>query len=359
VALLAVAAAVLAPASQADWEVVSSANVGASTNGLADVVALSESDAWAVGVSFDVNKQVNKTLIEHWDGRRWRVSAHPNVGSGYRSFVAVDASGPSDVWAVGSYSKTRFASEQSLLMRWNGASWTSFAAPALEGWDGIYDVSVVSSTDAWAIGNSYTGSFVLRWNGSSWSSVPHPNVGYLTAIDAVSANDVWIVGQKLVDGFEALYGVLTLHWNGASWTEVQSPSSNEHFTLLYSVHGVASNDVWAVGAAWDSTKPFHTYIQHWDGASWSIVPGATVGANAELFGVRIVSPTEVWAVGRSDGMTLTERWNGAAWEVVDSPSPGTTNALVELSSLPSGRLWAVGNAAQGTTPRTLTLRSQP
>src|SRR5258706_2571034 len=50
-------------------------------NVLNAVVALSPSDAWAVGFKGSSNVNESRTLIEHWDGSRWTVVSSPNPGS--------------------------------------------------------------------------------------------------------------------------------------------------------------------------------------------------------------------------------------------------------------------------------------
>ena len=37
---------------------------------------------------------------------------------------AVDAAGPGDVWAVGLYSPNPVAEDHSLILHWNGSSWS-------------------------------------------------------------------------------------------------------------------------------------------------------------------------------------------------------------------------------------------
>src|SRR5439155_9466530 len=53
------------------------------------------------------------------------------------------------------------------------------------------------------------------------------------------------------------------------------------------------------------------FFKHWDGSTWSTVPGAEVGAYESLNGIVAVSPRELWAVGEasdlSTNQTLVER----------------------------------------------------
>jgi hypothetical protein len=44
------------------------------------VAAHSATDAWAVGEADSVTKPVVRPVIEHWDGRRWRLMARRAPG---------------------------------------------------------------------------------------------------------------------------------------------------------------------------------------------------------------------------------------------------------------------------------------
>jgi hypothetical protein len=75
----------------------------------------------------------------------------------------------------------------------------------------------VSPGDAWAVGDGGGLALIGRWNGSSWSVFPSPSVaGRLYAATAITACDVWAVGQRYVTDV----GILTL---------------NEHFTCTDTV----------------------------------------------------------------------------------------------------------------------------
>src|SRR5918999_63116 len=158
------------------WQVIPTANVGPSRNVLRDVATLSSDDAWAVGSFFDAEAQADRSLIQHWDGRAWRIAPAPTVGTGYESLWGVSAVSPRDVWAVGR-SWERFGPERSMILRWNGRRWRVVEAPQFEHWSALEDVSAVSEREGWAVGDSYLGSFIIRWDGRGWGIVPRPNLG--------------------------------------------------------------------------------------------------------------------------------------------------------------------------------------
>jgi hypothetical protein len=76
-------------------------------------------------------------------------------------------------------------------------------------------VSVVSSTDVWAIGDADYSSdtLILHWDGTRWSRVTSPNPGSdaneLSGVSAVSPTDAWAVGGA---GNHLSYRSLILHW---------------------------------------------------------------------------------------------------------------------------------------------------
>lgn len=77
---------------------------------LYSVVAVSSTDAWAVGL------HPNSSLIVHWNGHDWSQSV---AGAGYYTGVAADSA--DDAWAVGG--TNWFAPTRTLAQHWNGKSW--------------------------------------------------------------------------------------------------------------------------------------------------------------------------------------------------------------------------------------------
>lgn len=88
-------------------------------------------------------------------------------------------------------------------------------------------------------------------------------------------------------------------------------------TSLGAVAEVSPHDVWAVGYEQRGTTT-RTLIEHWNGASWSVVPSPDVQPNMDsnaLSRVAAVAPNDVWAVGNSEStttniqQTLTEHYS--------------------------------------------------
>jgi hypothetical protein len=321
------------------------------------VSAISPNDIWAVGDGIG-------TLIEHWNGTQWSIVKSLSPGADFNNLYGVAAIAANDVWAVGSYSNNQQVSDtQTLIEHWNGAKWSIVSSPSPGAYTNILSgVAAVSANDVWAVGNySPNGgsipTLIEHWNGTQWSIVSSPspnNDAFLNNVTAVSAANVWAVGYYFSNGFSGA-GSQTLieHWNGSQWSVIPSPNSGSQYNNLYGVAAVSANNIWAVGNVNNGSQ---TLIEQWNGSSWSIIPSPNPGStNNSLNAVAAVSANDVWAVGgeqsgTSSERTLIEQWNGTQWSVVTSPSIGTgTNRLNAVATLSSSDVWAVGVSVNGTS----------
>ena len=119
-----------------NWQIVPSPSLptGALGGGWSGVVALSASNAWAVGSFVVKNPMDSHPLIAHWDGARWQnVVSDPNT---YASLNSVATRGANDVWAAGTLMTGPGASSGNgqavpLIEQWNGVTWRIVTTPAL------------------------------------------------------------------------------------------------------------------------------------------------------------------------------------------------------------------------------------
>jgi hypothetical protein len=350
VALLGATLLVLGPpASAATWTRVASPNLTQFDNVLFGVDATSSSNAWAVGRADDVSSPFRRPLIQRWSGASWSIVPSPRsaVDSELRD---VDASSPSNAWAVGF---TSGSSSAALIQRWNGTSWTTVPGPSGSGI--LLGVRTLSANDAWVVGSRSTvgpfDSMAARWNGTSWTPVatpiPDAQLGsQLNAIDGTSSSDLWAVGQAGGGDYQVSQPII-LRWNGSAWSAVATPAAID--ATLEGVVALASNDVWAVGREFNRDLLWHVpWVLHWNGQSWSeIAAPAVLGAG--LSAVTALSPTRVYAVG---GGSLVLRWNGSSWTRESIPS--SAGSLWDVAALGPSTVWAVGqrvrtNGASGTS----------
>ena len=325
--------------------------------GIAAVAALSESDAWAVGVHEPLPRGIYP-LTWHWNGKSWTVVPCPSprgTGKPVRSeLVAVAIDAPDDAWAVGDWSPIeRHAPRYALIEHWNGAKWSIVPAPRSPGHTttgGIIAVAAISPTAAWAFGDGG----IIRWDGTRWRFLTRPprrGLGTeLTGMAVISARDIWMVGTKGVTKFRAL----AEHWDGSKWTIVPTPYAINGWTkktILFAVAGSSSSNVWAVG--WYQSGPtgqdYSTLVEHWDGTRWQVQPspdGPRSGPESQLFGVAALSRTRAWAVGDSSGpVPLIEHWDGVHWTAMRSrlQSHLSSTALYQVVAVDPRYAWAYGD----------------
>ena len=100
------------------------------------MTAVTSNDVWAVG--FDrgqissATETAGRTLIEHWDGLKWRMVNSPSPESANGNALwAVTAIRATDVWAVGSVDGVldTLTSTTPLVAHWDGSAWTQVIAP--------------------------------------------------------------------------------------------------------------------------------------------------------------------------------------------------------------------------------------
>jgi hypothetical protein len=84
-------------ATTAEWRL--SAYESSVTGSMASVVAISRTDAWAVGNTSRGQTAVNNPYVLHWNGAKWSGVTIPG-GSGFASAL-VSASSASNVWVLG------------------------------------------------------------------------------------------------------------------------------------------------------------------------------------------------------------------------------------------------------------------
>jgi hypothetical protein len=161
-------------------------------------------------------------------------------------------------------------------------------------------------------------------------------------------NDVWAVGYTA--SYHEPYRTLAMHWDGSRWSIVDTPSPGSSYNALNDVTAVGPNDVWAVGGAPILATSFNPidsaaggYALHWDGRTWSAVPGAPGReTRSTLAAATAVSSSEVFAVGQIDPW----RWNGSQWLV----TPPAAYLSQGIDAAGSTNVWTVSFASYGGFP---------
>jgi|GEM_PF-5114162 len=100
-----------------DWNISASPNVGAGSNQLNGVAAISASDIWAVGFAYpSTSTGVSQTLTEQWNGTSWSVVPSLSDGTGQvgNDLLGVAAITTGNVWATG-YEANSSSLDQTLI----------------------------------------------------------------------------------------------------------------------------------------------------------------------------------------------------------------------------------------------------
>ncbi len=294
----------------AQWRTVPSADRPSADSFLNAVVALSASDAWAVGLSRSPGGAA-RTLVLHWDGRRWAITASPNAGPGDNSLVSVAAVSARDAWAVGYRDAGRVF--RSLVEHWDGDRWTVVRLPRLGGLgDGLNAVDAAASGVAWAVGGSSgargpSQPLVLRLDGRSWSSVPAPaslRSATLNGVAARGGRGAWVVGATRSGGGDRAFGLQT---DGRSWRVVPIGLAAALSVDLNAIWAAAPDDMWAVGSSFDG-RWYRPLVEHGVGGRWSSVPTpAMPGYDSRLMAVDGLAGGALWAVGSVSRGSGTQR----------------------------------------------------
>src|SRR5262245_14124105 len=282
------------------WRTVPSPDRPSQGSFLNAVVAVSISDAWAVGLSRSPGGPA-RTLVLHWDGHRWGITASPNAGPGDNSLVSVAAASARDVWAVGY--RGVGAAYRSLVEHWDGNRWTVVRLPRLSGaGDGLNAVDAAASGLVWAVGGSArirgpSQPLVFRLDGRSWSSVAAPASLHGATLNGVAAwgrSGAWAVGATRTGGGDRAFGLQT---DGRTWRISPSDEAAALRAVLIAIWAAAPEDVCAVGSSFDG-RWFRSVVEHGAGGRWSLVPAPRIpGYDSRLMAVDGLASGELWAVG--------------------------------------------------------------
>src|SRR6185436_659273 len=239
---------------------------GVSTQLTSDVWASGPDDIWVVG---------STGTVLHGDGKTWKpVDLGPLQ---YPDLQGVTGTGPNDVWALG---------EMGLTMHWDGKAWSRRDT---DGGETMRDIWALAPNDVWAVGDRT----IKRWNGVTWTEVPaapppSSSLGWLEAVHGTGPSNVWVVGSS---------GTIR-QWNGTSWTSYDGVTTTAR---LNDVWVAGPKDVWVVGDGGTARR--------WNGTTWTVLPTGTV---APLRDIR-ARGNVAWATGGGLGVLGLMRFDGTSW----------------------------------------------
>jgi hypothetical protein len=321
---------------------------------LEGIAAGSAADAWAVGLAcrHGCGAGGDSALVEHWNGASWTRVPSPSAGLN-NALEGVTVVSATDAWAVGASQRRGNAAVSTLIEHWNGATWSRVPSPSPDhtasSLNVLRSVTAAGADDAWAggvaCGTSACRDLLLHWNGVRWSRAPFAPVNQeITGLAAVSAGNAWATGQESP---AARQRAVIDHWNGTRWSP--QPTSSAWGTLD-GVAALSRRDVWAVGSQCGTgcRRNERALVLHWNGVRWASVPVPAPGIYSELLAVTSPTRRDAWAVGlyhtrSGSNPLLFEHWNGTRWSRLYGPrTSGDLFQMDGISAVSSGQAWAAG-----------------
>lgn len=289
------------------WSILPSPNASPSQQSLKSVTC--ESTSFCIAVGFSFGGSGLEALVLLWDGTDWSIVPGLSTAPGTTtSLHSVSCVSTSSCVAVGNIWSGPVS--QTLVARWDGAVWTQVSspntAPTLN--NSLFSVSCVTESFCMAAGNHSDGAssmtLVLEWNGTTWTKVASPspwrydsptqNDG-LTSVVCTSTTSCVAVGAF---GFNSARTTLVLGWNGVEWTQVDSPDPSIYRSPLSSVSCANESSCAAVGNSRFPEDPLDHALVIWSGSTWIEADTPVDGASV-LSGVSCLSPSSCIGVGHA------------------------------------------------------------
>ena len=287
----------------------------------------------------------------------WTTVPSPNEIPGSNYLSGADSTDASNVWAVGAVLPPRAGPSHSLVFRYDGVAWRSVPRTGLPGDETLGDVDAVSATDVWVVGNRTVGvlssdTVAAHWNGTTWTREPTPNgsPGVFNSLSGVAAagGTVWAVGTYVDPASSSNRRKLILQRAGGSWRISAAPRVATYETLA-AVDATGLADAWAVGSATSDIQsgPLVPLALRWNGTSWVSMTLPATGSTA-LIGVDARTPSDVWAVGSSRNADGTQpyvaHFDGVSWRRVATPTFAGGGELTDVVALSPTTVVAVGQS---------------
>ena len=201
---------------------------------------------------------VDTTIVERWNGKKWVMQSTPAVGDGtYSGFSGVSCAKANSCMAAGAYYVN--GTDEPLAESWDGTSWTVLDAtpPPSYGQGGFASVSCTKPTACTAVGQSYPNNaapLAERWDGRPGPQpVPTPadadknGNASLSGVSCVSAKSCTAVGTYDSTTASGVDHTLGERWNGTAWKSFSTPNPGSAFDYLYGVSCASTTACESVG----------------------------------------------------------------------------------------------------------------
>ncbi len=202
------------------------------------VSARTPNDVWAVGSQLPPGAPGLRTLIQHFDGTRWRVVPSPNKFKGTNVLNGVVAIAANDVWAVGG---NGLPGSRAMILHYDGVRWSIHNTPAIPPQADLTDIDIVAGGPAKMVavgrrgGTSDRRQLVLSYDGTSWKrdTVNDPQQNS-KEFDGVSGD--YAVGSQSGSAVLRTFAMRrTSPASPGAWRPVTSQNSGKGINVLFGV----------------------------------------------------------------------------------------------------------------------------
>ncbi|WP_224364849.1 WD40/YVTN/BNR-like repeat-containing protein [Hyalangium versicolor] len=251
---------------------------------------------WAIGPNDVV--AAGGSVCQRWNGKAWS-----RMDCGVQEARDVWASGPDDVWVVGSHALGfSYISERA---HWDGQKWNRICQKTPQ--------DLLWGTRSGQLFGHSQWNGLTRFNGQTWTLTAATRLGHPTLGRALTGS-TWGVGSN---------GSI-LRFDGQRWSG--SPSTLQ-YTSLFEPFGTSPEDVWAISSG--------SGLYHWDGQQWLGSSPVSMGVVAGW----ALGPDNVFVVSRETLPEKLWRWSGTSWVQVLELG---TDQLEDMWGSGPDDVWAVG-----------------
>jgi len=143
--------------------------------------------------------------------------------------------------------------------------------------------------------------------------------------------------------------------SGGTWSIASTPNPSQYGNTLFGVSVLSTTNIWAVGAR-DTYYGTESLIERSQGGAWSVVPSPNPGAlnscgyGNVLSAVSGRAANDIWAVGFQHSCSLYKpfiaHYNGSAWGnvAIANPNPNGYTQLRGVHARTTTDVWAVGTS---------------
>jgi hypothetical protein len=330
------------------WVVQSApAPAGATFSQLSAVSCTSATRCLAVGDAQTGGSR--RPLAELWNGSSWKIQAPPKpTGQPLSELTGISCPSATRCFAVGRSARNNV--QKTLAETWNGKKWVVQKTPSPVKNDVLNAVSCWAANSCMAVGSD----LAERWNGKSWSTLkigqPSGSAADLTGVSCTKAGPCYAVGGNFRQAVQSSVAEL---WNGTKWSVQPVPlTASSDPSLLAGVSCTTATNCTAAGFYDDPANGDRALAEDFSIRWQDVPPAAFNGALAAgLNGVSCSSPNACLAVGTVEGgdmafRAISETWNGNGWAARIMPRPKITH-LAAVSCTTATACTAVGSIVTG------------